>query len=88
MGVWIETTKDLPNAENRGYGISTSKNMLVNGLGGEFFMLSGNAFHRFDEASGVKYVNLPDPIRWNGTVVLMKIPITVREGFRYMDYIS
>ena len=26
------STKDLPDAENRGYGISTSKNMLVDGL--------------------------------------------------------
>lgn len=82
------STKDLPSAENRGYGISTSKAMLVNGLGGAFFMLSGNAFHRFDEASGVTYVNLPETIRWNGTVILMKIPVKVRDGFRYMDYIS
>lgn len=82
------STKDLPAAENRGYGISTSKDMLVNGLGGAFFMLSGNAFHRFDEASGVKYVNLPEIIRWNGTVILMKIPVKVRDGFRCIDYIS
>ena len=67
------STKDLPAAENRGYGISTSKDMLVNGLGGAFFMLS---------------VNLPETIRWNGTVILMKIPVKVRDGFRCIDYIS
>ena len=38
------STKDLPETENRGFGISTSKSMLVNGLGGSFFMLSGELF--------------------------------------------
>ena len=33
------STKNRPDAENRGYGISTSKNMLVKGMGGAFFML-------------------------------------------------
>ena len=30
------STKDLPDAENRGYGISSTKKMLVEGLGGAF----------------------------------------------------
>ena len=37
------STKNLPNAENRGYGIITSKKMLIDGLGGSFIMMSGNA---------------------------------------------
>ena len=39
------STKNLPEAENRGFGIVTSKRMLVNGLGGYFLMLSGSALH-------------------------------------------
>lgn len=37
------STKNLPNAENRGYGLITSKKMLTNGLGGLFIMISGSA---------------------------------------------
>lgn len=33
-----KSTKNLPNAENRGYGISSSKEMLSDGLHGSFFM--------------------------------------------------
>lgn len=33
------STKNRPEAENRGYGISTSKEMLVVGMKGAFFML-------------------------------------------------
>ncbi len=36
------STKNRPDAENRGYGISQSRKMIVNGLKGAFFMLSGN----------------------------------------------
>jgi hypothetical protein len=39
------STKNLPNAENRGYGILTSKKMIIGGLSGNFIMLSGNALY-------------------------------------------
>lgn len=39
------STKNLPEAENRGYGITTSRNMLVKGLGGTFLMMSGDAVY-------------------------------------------
>ena len=32
------STKNLPGAENRGFGIRTSREMLVNGLGGEYLI--------------------------------------------------
>lgn len=51
------STKNLPNAENRGYGISSSKKMLVDGLGGSFFMLSGGAFHRH-YCNGSEFIKL------------------------------
>ena len=70
------STKNLPNAENRGYGISSSKKMLVDGLHGSFFMLSGGAFHRHD-SNGSVYVKLPPNIYWNGTIILMRIPVEV-----------
>lgn len=81
-----KSTKNLPDAENRGYGISSSKEMLVDGLKGSFFMLSGGAFHRHDEHGNVS-VKLPETISWNGTVVLMRIPVNVPDGFNYSRYV-
>ncbi len=80
------STKNLPGAENRGYGISTTKDMLVNGLGGAFFILSGNAFHRH-QPGVFDYVNLPDSITWDGTIILLKIPLSVPSQFNYTNYI-
>ena len=37
------STKNRPEAEGRGFGISTSLDMLVNGLKGKFALLSGQA---------------------------------------------
>lgn len=81
------STKDLPESENRGFGISTSKNMLVDGLKGSFFMLSGNAFHRYDVGSGSTFISLPSNIYWHGTIILMRIPVNVPTGFNYLKYV-
>lgn len=80
------STKNRPDAENRGYGISSSKEMLVEGLSGSFFMLSGGAFHRHDANENVS-VKLPDTINWNGTIVLMRIPVQVPKKFDYYNYV-
>lgn len=80
------SSKNLPNAENRGYGISTTKNMLIFGLGGEYMMVSGSAIYlanKFDSA----YFKLPDNLRFNGTIVALRIPY-VNDDFRYIDYIE
>jgi len=80
------STKNLPDIENRGYGISTSKSMLVDGLNGGFFMLSGGAFHRHD-STGSDYVSLPKMMNWGGTIVLLRIPLFVPQNFNYMNYV-
>ena len=82
-----KSTKNLPDIENRGYGISSSKDMLVNGLHGSFFMLSGGAFYRHD-LKGSTAVKLPEAINWNGTIILIRMPIQVPEGFSYYDYVK
>jgi anti-sigma regulatory factor (Ser/Thr protein kinase) len=81
------STKDLPDAENRGYGIPTTKRMLVEGLKGSFFMLSGGAFHRYDHAKNNIYVDISKIMHWSGTIILLKIPIDVPPGFNYLNYI-
>ena len=81
------STKNRPEAENRGYGISTSKRMLVSGMKGAFFMLSGGAFHRYEHGTNV-YIDLNNVFHWNGTIILLRIPVNIPEGFNYIDYLE
>ena len=81
------STKNRPDAENRGYGISTSKKMLVEGMKGSFFMLSGGAFHRY-EAGTNDYIDLRGKFSWNGTIILLRIPVKTPQGFNYIDYLE
>lgn len=78
------STKGLPE---RGYGLKTSRDMLVNGLGGAYFMLSGSAFYRhMRDSEGA--VLLPQSIVWNGTIVLLRIPIDVPTDFNFYNYLE
>ena len=81
------STKNRPEAENRGYGISTSKAMLVTGMKGGFFMLSGGAFHRYENGTN-DYIGLKNIFRWKGTVILLRIPVVLPENFNYIDYLE
>ena len=81
------SSKNLPDNESRGYGISTNLDMVVNGLGGDFFLLSGKAFYWSDE-DGEQYVNLPDEMNWDGTIILVRIPLKQKCGFDVYRYIE
>ena len=80
------STKNLPDAENRGYGIITSKKMLVDGLGGNFIMMSGNALHLYN-SEHIKFIEMPKDIRWNGTIIAFRVPYINKE-FQYINYIE
>ncbi len=81
------STKDRPEAENRGYGISKSREMVVDGLGGAFFMLSGTAFYRHDK-NGANIVNIPKEYRWDGTIALIRIPLKAPDVFDFYKYVE
>ena len=56
-------------------------------FGGAFFILSGGAFHR-EEAENNIFIELPKSIRWNGTIILMKIPLSEAKNvnlYKYME---
>lgn len=80
------STKNLPNAENRGYGIITSKKMLIDGLGGTFVMMSGNALHIYN-TNDKRFIETPRNIRWDGTIIALRIHYT-NEKFQYINYIE
>lgn len=74
-------------AVTRGYGISTSRKMLVNGLGGKYFLFSGNAFYIF--SSEHEMINkLDKQFRWNGTMLALRIPKEIPSDFQYINYLE
>lgn len=80
------STKNLPDAENRGYGIKTSRAMLIGGLSGNYLMLSGNALYLKTPAFE-DYINLPAQITLQGTVVAMRIPYQ-NNKFNYIEWVE
>lgn len=80
------SSKNLPEAENRGYGIQTSKRMLVEGLGGQYLMISGSCIYVKSPGHDNVY-SVPDGLRWNGTVVALRIPVNA-SMFNYINYIE
>lgn len=80
------STKNLPDAENRGYGISSNQRIVTEGLEGAFVIISGNALSYSDKSASTIF-ELPDEIEWPGTIVLAEIPPT-RTTIDLYKYIS
>ncbi|MGN0190980.1 MAG: hypothetical protein ACI39U_04930 [Candidatus Cryptobacteroides sp.] len=80
------STKNLPNAENRGYGLITSKKMLTTGLGGLFIMISGSAI-LIKSDSFNEYAELPEGLSCKGTIVICRMPF-VNKDFNYINYVE
>lgn len=81
------SVKNLPDTENRGYGISSNMKMVVDGLKGEFAVLSGSAL-LLQVADNRKILALPPEIDFKGTMVMVRIPAEVPAGFNLYDYMS
>lgn len=80
------STKDLPENESRGFGISTSKKMLANGLKGKYFLLSGNAF-LIKTFENEEIIEIPKNLNWKGTIVALRIPYNEGNGrFNPIEY--
>lgn len=80
------SSKNLPEAENRGFGIYTTKKMLVDGLGGQYLMISGGSLYMKGRNTD-NYYDLPPDIRWDGTIIALRIPYEDAK-FNYIKYIE
>ena len=80
------SSKNLPDAENRGFGIKTSKQMLIEGLGGQYLMMSGSCLY-IKSSKYDSFYTMPNGIRWNGTIVALRIPYN-SPTFNYINYIE
>ena len=81
------SVKNLPDAENRGYGISSNMKMVVEGLHGEFAVLSGNAL-MLQVPSKRAILALPPEIDFKGTMIMVRIPAQVPNGFNPYNFMS
>lgn len=77
------STKDRPEAEGRGFGISTSRRMLQEGIGGLHLICSGNALI-INDKMGI--IILPSGLYWPGSVVGLRIPLQPKNPFNPSDY--
>lgn len=80
------SSKNLPEAENRGFGIKTSKQMLINGLGGQYLIISGSCMYIKTKNLDSFYM-MPGNLYWNGTIVALRIPYN-SPTFNYINYIE
>ena len=80
------SSKNLPDAENRGFGIRTSKQMLIQGLGGQYLMISGSSLY-LKSCNLDTFYSMPHGLRWNGTIVALRIPYH-SSSFNYINYIE
>ncbi len=80
------SSKNLPDAENRGFGIRTSKQMLIQGLGGQYLMISGSSLY-IKTRNLDSFYSMPNCLRWNGTIVALRIPYH-STTFNYINYIE
>lgn len=80
------STKNLPDAENRGFGITTTRKMAVAGMGGQYIMMSGNAIYMQDKENS-EIVCVSDNFRLKGTFVALRVPLK-RDEFYYLNYVE
>jgi len=79
--------KNLPETENRGYGISSNIRMIVDGLNGEFALFSGNALLvQFSDRKII--LSLPSETDFKGTMIIVRFPATLPKNFVFYNYIG
>lgn len=85
FSVFGKSTKDLP--ESRGFGISTSRKMLVEGLKGKFFLFSGGAFfHQNIEKQ--ELISTPKGMYYQGCYIALRIPILNNQEFDIYQFLE
>lgn len=85
MALQGKSTKD--EAVSRGYGISTSRRMLVDGLGGSFFYWSGSAF-LLNNPSQERIYQFDTDAGFPGCYIAMRIPTVANANFSVMQFVE
>ncbi len=81
----VQSTKQI--AETRGYGINTSRRMLVDGIKGKFFLFSGSAFYIY--TNDLEQITpLERFYSWKGTMLALRVPRDIPANFDYTSYLE
>lgn len=80
------STKNRPGAENRGFGISTSADMVIRGLNSAMVILSGRGLLIRNRERN-DFTELPEPVYMPGTLVCFTMPVQ-KDGFTIYEYIG
>ncbi len=80
-----KSTKD--RSESRGFGISTSRKMLVQGLRGKFFIWTGNSAY-IETVERNDFFNIPVSYYFQGTFVALRIPTIIPDRFNFYEYLE
>jgi hypothetical protein len=81
--VYGRSTKDIP--ESRGFGLNTSRTMLVKGMQGKFFLMSGNDFF-VQTVIKEEIITLNEKTYYSGCMLNLRIPIFESETFSIHSY--
>lgn len=79
------STKDRPEA--RGFGISTTRNMLVNGLKGIVFIWSGNTTF-LQAVNKEAIVNIGENGYFQGTYIALRLPMIIPGEFNFYSFVE
>lgn len=85
FAVYGKSTKNIP--ESRGFGLSTSRDMLVNGLKGKFFIMSGNSFF-IQTVDREEVIAVPEIFSIKGCYIALRVRILDNEHFNPYDYME
>lgn len=79
------STKDRPEA--RGFGISTTRNMVVNGLKGIIFIWSGNTTF-LQAVNKEAIVNIGKNGYFQGTFIGLRLPMIIPGSFNFYNFVE
>lgn len=79
-----KSTKQI--TETRGYGINTSRRMLVEGLKGKYVLFSGNALYIY--TNELEQITPLKTSGWNGTLLALQLPAKMPENFNYTTFLE
>lgn len=83
FAVYGKSTKDIP--ESRGFGLNTSRSMLVKGMQGKFLLMSGNDFF-VQTINREEIISLDVKDYFPGCMLNLRIPIFRSESFTIHSY--
>jgi anti-sigma regulatory factor (Ser/Thr protein kinase) len=79
-----KSTKQI--TETRGYGIDTSRRMLVEGLGGKYVLFSGNALYIY--TNELEQITPLKTSGWKGTLLALQVPAKIPANFNYTTFLE